>query len=322
MPLQIELTEFGANLAAAWILAVAGSTVFLELCRAYLAVRRRLRLRSVFAEGFLHSPGHNRRGKLRLQVGEIHALLASFAVLPLLFATVLVADPDVIVPQSITLYWLAIILCVTAIAGHHVHMLVRRLSALPALRYELSADMAVSQGLQRIARRDFAVFHDAMLGEENSAKVVVGKQGVFALFLHVHPRPASDSQNPPTATFDGRRVCFPDGTDLDVAQQIQSLAKEAETRFSKVTGSTIKVCPVMAIPGWRIECTEQPEFPVVNESNIDMIASWVRPEDSLLDEEFEQIVSLLSEACLDPRYKHHASVARGQMPASQVARCR
>ena len=83
MPLLIELTEFGAELAAAWILAVAGATVFLQLCRAYLAVRRRLRVRTVFAEGFLRPPGYHRRGELRLQVGEVHALMASFAVLPL-----------------------------------------------------------------------------------------------------------------------------------------------------------------------------------------------------------------------------------------------
>ncbi|MEL7448383.1 MAG: hypothetical protein AAFN78_04195 [Pseudomonadota bacterium] len=242
--------------------------------------------------------------------------------LTLLFGTVMLAGPVAIVPASITGYWLAIIFCVTAIACHHVHTLVRHLAELPAMRYALSADLALSQGLQRIARRDFAVFHDVVLGEENCAKAIVGKQGVFALCLHVQPRPASASQSPPTATFDGRRVRFPDGADFDVMQQVRRLATVAETRFSKATGSAIKVCPVLAIPGWRIECAEQPEFPVVNESNIDMIASWVRSEDSLLDEEFEQIVALLTDACVDRRYKHSAGPSQGQVLASLAARYR
>lgn len=295
-------TDVAAALTGSLIIAVAVCVLFVTLCRAALRVGRRFRYRSIFTSAILQSPGYRLRRELDVQRDQVRVLGAALVTLPLVFLAVLLAWPGELQASPTELRGLLMLIVAVAALAWLCTALVRRVVMGARTRYALSADIAVSQALERVMKKDFSVFHDVHADTRVVDKVVVGHKGVFALTILMHARRRGDQKSESVAQFDGRYLRFPDGTSHDPVACAQPQARALARDLSRQTGKPIAVCPVLVVPGWPLTCAAQPDFPVVNERNIDLIVQWSRPESWLLDEEVESLQAHLTERCRDRRY--------------------
>lgn len=289
-----------ASSAGAAIIAVAASVLFLTLSRAGLRLRRAIRHRSVFAPTILQPAGFRIRRRLDRQRDRLRAACGALAVLPLMFLAVLLAWPGELDADPTRLRWAAMLSAAIVIVIYLFGTLVRCALRLRRTRADLAARLALSHALERVMRRDFAVFHDVDFADVVTDEIVVGRQGVFA--LTVFTLPGGSGAGAPAEFRDGH-VALPDGRRIDVATACRRHANALSRHLSQALREQVPVTAVAVLPGWRITCSGQPPFPVVSERNVDMITEWTGPDRYLLDEQVDAIQSYLTERSRDPRYR-------------------
>ena len=291
------------NMAAAAILAVVASTLFLVVARVLLRLSRSIRHRSIFAGVLVNGPGHALRRRKSLERDQLRLLVGTLLLMPLVFGAVLLAWPDELSVDITQPRWLAMLAAAGAIVTYLLYRLVTLSRTYAKTRYALSADKAVSYSLERVVKRANSVFHDVDFGDAFAHKVIVGTKGVFALNVVIHPKRWRDRKQHAAARFDGKSVVFPDGTATELIGQTNKRALAVARHLSVELGKKVPVCPVLVLPGWDLACESQPQFPLVNERNLDILTEWTRPDAYLLDEEEEAIHSYLAESCRDRRYR-------------------
>jgi hypothetical protein len=194
--------------------------------------------------------------------------------------------------------WLRILLALLAAASlaGALALLVRLSLARRRLCYVRDAGIAVGQALLKLTGNQNRVFHEVPCGDWVLDHLVVGLQGVYAVFvvtrrLRRHNR----------LRLEGDQLLFAPGKyRLSLAPCIERTGVLAK-QLGKTLDAALRIRVVIAVPGWEIESQAGDACLVVNERNLVMLRGWKDSADYLMHEDVERLQALVTERCLRPR---------------------
>ncbi len=175
----------------------------------------------------------------------------------------------------------------------------RRVMEIRAYRRGLLGEQAVAEQLQELLAFRYHVFHDVPGdGSWNIDHVVVGPGGVFAIETKYRTkRPGKALDRDHEAIFDGRKIQFPSGFDVDAAQQAIRNARWLANLLSKSLGERIAVRPLVALPGWLVTLKANSEVKVLSGKQV---PGFIATEPMRLsDKAIQQISFQLDQRCRD-----------------------
>ena len=244
-------------------LPIASIAAVLGAMNLWLFLQKRRRNRSPIKGDFLRSPGESLRKSIEDQQLEFLGLFTTAAFLPIWFPLVYLAqnfdkghDPVIAIIFGIFLL---------GAMTYVVLKMLRTLSRLKANRLGLDGETATGQELNQLMRHGCYVFHDIEAEYGNVDHIVVGPGGVFAVETKARSKPVTgDGKKDATAHYDGRRIEFPHFFETDALEQARLQSKWASKWLSRSTGEPVKVCPVVALPGWYVDRTGSSNVLVLN----------------------------------------------------------
>lgn len=165
-------------------------------------------------------------------------------------------------------------------------------------------ERAVGEHLNMLAQAGFRVFHD--VPAENKGKkfnidhVVVGPTGLFSIETKTRrkgrARPGFKDHE---VIFDGRQLVWPWGEDRHGLDQAKNEAEWLSKWIRQITGLDVQAEPVLALPGWFVNCEMRPAFKILNEQNVPKhIRDWSKPQ-TLTSEQADLIARQLEAKCRD-----------------------
>ncbi len=178
----------------------------------------------------------------------------------------------------------------------------RRLNDIRAYRSGLLGEQAVAEQLQELLPFRFQVFHDVPGdGEWNIDHVVVGPAGVFAIETKYRTkRPGKASERDHEAIFDGGKIQFPAGYEVNALEQASRNARWLATMLSKATGERVAVQPMVALPGWLVTLKAKSDVKVLSGKQVSGFIA--REPMRLSDKAIQQISYQLEQRCRDVEF--------------------
>jgi hypothetical protein len=168
-------------------------------------------------------------------------------------------------------------------------------------RYRLGyeGETAVGQELNQLMLDGYRVYHDFPAGKFNIDHIVVGPSGVFAVETKARSKTISANSTPDyMVKYDGKRLQFPNGTDVQAIEQAKRQAKSLSKWLQSATGERVSVRPVLVLPGWFVERTASGGIPVINPKKFRSIAKPI--DGNILSESMiSRIVHQLEQKCRD-----------------------
>ena len=119
------------------------------------------------------------------------------------------------------------------------------------MRQGIDGEKVVGQFLERLRESGYQVFHDVVGTAFNVDHVLIGPGGVYSIETKTWSKPR---QSDARVQFDGERLLIAGkAPDRDPVVQAQAQAGWLKRVLCESTGRTINVIPVVLIPGWYIE---------------------------------------------------------------------
>jgi Nuclease-related domain len=206
-------------------------------------------------------------------------------------------------PSAFAIAW-RIILGVTL--GAYALMalgLVRRRKWHQRLRLGYRGERAVGEELNRLMLDGCRVFHDVPLSNSlNLDHVVVGPSGVYAIETKTLTRQKSGSEQPDhEVVYDGICLQFPNAYDSKSPKQACDQAERLAQILSADLHESVKVKPILTLPGWWVTCKGEGEVAVMNPK---MIRSTIVTDDApvLSPELINEITRHLDKKCRDVEF--------------------
>jgi Nuclease-related domain. len=233
-----------------------------------LLLRKRIvtaRRRSPLSVDLLRPPGYFISTKLDEVQDDITIWLCLLTIGPLaLYAAHITQSYLMNIPETPARIIMSVLagLVFVVFAGWKLFRLVREREN---LSLGLEAERAVAEALNRLMRRGDFVFHDVPGDGFNIDHVVVSKAGVFAIETKGRAKRISkNGRNEARVWYDGKRLHFPDRTEVEPLEQAERQAKWLKSWLTRAVGEPVDVCPVVALPGWFVEAPPNPVMPVIN----------------------------------------------------------
>ena len=99
--------------------------------------------------------------------------------------------------------------------------------------------------------------------------------------------------------FDGRQLVWPWGEDRHGLDQAKNEAQWLTKWIRQITGLDVQAEPVLALPGWFVNCETRPAFKILNEQNVPKhIRDWSKSQ-ILSAEQADLIARQLEARCRD-----------------------
>lgn len=219
--------------------------------------RARARRRTPMVDALLRTPGHTLRQKLDDANIDLQWDVFALAVMPLMILAGFLAQAQ-LRGDLLAMMRLAPIYAAGALAlvGFIVWKLWKAGQRLDNLRAGLDAELAVGQELDQLMRQGAAVFHDVPAKDFNIDHVVVSTEGVFAVETKGFTKPrrglgAADA----SVEFDGSVLRFPTWSAREPLVQAEQQAVWLAKWLTDAVGTSIRVLPVLALPGWYVRRT-------------------------------------------------------------------
>jgi len=135
-------------------------------------------------------------------------------------------------------------------------------------REGLDAELAVAQSLTQLNAEGGLVFHDFPCDRFNIDHIVVGRSVVFAIETKSRKKPVDNGRESARVTYDGTRLAFPDKhTESKPIEQARYQAEWLGKFLANGAGESIRVVPVVALPGWYVESVNAGRRPDVLVTN-------------------------------------------------------
>jgi len=204
--------------------------------------------------------------------------------------------------------WLALfglLLGVAAFAG--IWMALRafhHLRQAQNIRLGLRGEQAVAEVLNEAAESGFRSFHDVPGGKNwNIDHVAVGTCGVFLVETKARRRRASrNGQASHEVIFDGNVLQFPTGKDDQPLEQAKRNAAWLSNYLTKKTGESVRVEPLVILPGWFVRTTARGNFPV-KVMNANYLVRFLQGQTEMIQRsQVRRIIAALDEKCRDVEF--------------------
>lgn len=228
---------------------------------------KRSRKRSHLTQDLLRGPGESLREKVDDMSMDIMAMMMVSLFLPLIFYSTLISGFAFSKTALSITYYLTGFLCLIAV-GYPLYKIHKLLKLRRQYVLGWEAEVAVGQELNLLMRMGYWVFHDFPANNFNIDHVVIGSNGVFAVETKGRPkRTDSNGKTDTEVAFNGTKLMFPSWSETSPINQAQRQAEWLEDWLLKAVGGSVKVQPVLALPGWFIKRTKQGGLPVINGKN-------------------------------------------------------
>jgi len=157
-------------------------------------------------------------------------------------------------------------------------------------------ELLTGQYLQEMLKDGYHVYHDVVMPGFNVDHVVVGKNGVFAIETKTRRKPKNWGPDRAKVIYDEKGLSFAGRKpgEVELKQAIER-AKSLQSWLSKATSGTIRVAPVLALPGWFVEPKRMVmQVPVMNPKRLRVyISEYGTP--CLWDDDIQRICQLFAE---------------------------
>jgi hypothetical protein len=132
---------------------------------------------------------------------------------------------------------------------------IRVLPLIRNLRQGEAGEKIVGEYLERLRERGYQVFHDVLGESFNVDHVLIGPAGIFSIETKTWSKPV---RGEPRITFDGQALRVL-GSEPDRNPVVQARAQAGWLRglLEESTGRAFQVHPVILIPGWFIDSSDQ-----------------------------------------------------------------
>jgi hypothetical protein len=115
----------------------------------------------------------------------------------------------------------------------------------------------------------YHVYHDFLMDKFNIDHIVVGPSGVYAVETKARSKPISKNKSfAEKVIYDGKSLQFPGYSDSTSLHQAINQAKWLQKWLSNAVGDSVKVQPIVAIPGWFVERISSNGITVLNPKQI------------------------------------------------------
>jgi hypothetical protein len=151
--------------------------------------------------------------------------------------------------------WPILMYAVILVAG--VVILIRKarehILTMRRCREGLAAELATADGLQQLVPDGLMLFHDLPADGFNIDHVVVGHSVVFAVETKSRKKPAKGGKDSARVRYDGKALSFPEHVETKPLEQAARQARWLAEFLTGATGNSVRVIPVLALPGWYVE---------------------------------------------------------------------
>jgi Nuclease-related domain len=165
-------------------------------------------------------------------------------------------------------------------------------------RLGFDGERQTAQHLIPLIADGYHVFHDIPFKDTNGKAfnidhVVAGPTGVFA--IETKTRSKKSNRKAEEVNYDGKQLHFPDFSESDSLNQIKASAKTLGKELQRRTGESIKVIPILTLPGWWINRqVNDAEVAVLNSKEIKRHINSA-PQAGLNEKLFNQVIGYLEE---------------------------
>jgi hypothetical protein len=134
-------------------------------------------------------------------------------------------------------------------------------------REGLDAELTVAQYLMQLIADGGLVFHDFPADRFNIDHIVVGRSAVFAIETKSRRKPEAKGRESARVIYDGKKLEFPNHVTTKPIEQARFQAEWLAKFLASGAGETVRVIPVVALPGWFVERTSKELRPDVIATN-------------------------------------------------------
>lgn len=238
---------------------------------------KRQKRRSPLTTDLTRLPAHGLRSQLDDVAFDLPLYMSMAMLVPVLFLTLHFSDlwrnqRESFWSGSWAIYLIAALACIFWYAYKLVKTAGRRRILLQAIE----AEFATAQELEILKASGCKIFHDIQAAKFNIDHVLVGPGGVFAIETKSRLKPDSNNKGDCRVKFDGNVLKFPEWVEKKPLEQARAQARWLQDRLSRSTGESVKVKPVLALPGWFVERTGTSDVAVINPRN----NSWMSRKNS------------------------------------------
>lgn len=233
--------------------------------------RRKSRLPVPFK--LLRSPGETLRRKIVAMDDDMAFKLFVLSLLPLIAALLAGALVNALFPQQTMAILTGAGVAFLLFFGVGCYWMIRFLKIRRNLKLGYLAERAVGEHLDELRSSGFRIFHDVPAkGARKSFNldhVVVGATGVFLIETKARRkgvvRPGFKDHE---VISDGQKLVWPWGEDVKSIEQAQNEAVWLAEWLKTMTGLTINVRPILALPGWFVDRRGVGGVAVLNQKNL------------------------------------------------------
>jgi hypothetical protein len=271
--------------------AFAGAAAFALLARSGQALARVRTASGNFSACIMPEAGQRVRDQLDLVRRKQAILLQTPFLFAILFVFALLAPS----PFQGLPGWLLILVAAILFAavGWTSYGLLRVILARRRLEFVRDANIAIGQGLQKLSGNLNRVFHEVPCGRTVIGNVVVGLQGIYAVYVLAR-RPGRHNK----LRLQNEHLLFAPGKHRISLAPFTEQSELFARQLTKALKVTVRVRTVIAVPGWEIEEQSGDAWLVVNERNLVMLRGWKDSEEYLMHEDVEQLHELLTDRCI------------------------
>lgn len=272
--------------------------VVLGLLYLYRWYRGRKGFRSPLTRHLLRSPGQS----LRLRIEEISITLDEnlfvVALVPSLISGVILSR-GLLSGRGLETFWMVVGAIVWGcFTAYYVRKIFKLLSQRRDSRLGLDGELAVAEELNKLMLDGYHVYHDFPANKFNIDHILIGPTGVFAVETKTRSkRKIERGKTAAEVTYDGSRLNFPNGYDVDTLTQAKDEGTWLEKWLTSAVGERVGVEPIVTLPGWYVKRIKPEGIPVLNPKEV---RGYVTSKKKLLSEMMiKRIVHQVEQQCRD-----------------------
>jgi len=279
--------------------------VVLGLLYLYRWYRGRKGLRSPLTRQLLRPPGQSLRLRIEEISNTLNETLFVVALVPSLISGVILSR-GFESGKGIETFWIglgaAIWVCFTA---YYVGKIFKLLSERRDLRLGLDGELAVAEELNKLMFNGYHVYHDFPAEKFNIDHILIGIAGVFAVETKTRSkRKANRGKFSAEVTYDGNRLSFPNGYDVNALTQGKDQASWLGKWLTSAVGEKVGVESIVTLPGWYVKRVKPEGIPVLNPKEIHTYITS-KHKTVLSDVMITRIVHQIDQRCRNIEPKDH-----------------
>ena len=248
--------------------------------------------RSPFTDNFLRSPGESLNNKIQ----DLSEKLAFHLVVIMVLPSIILpfhSIPGATQNRTIPILFAAVLIFIT----YFIVKLLQILNMRRHIQLGYEGEVAVGQELNQLMLTGYHVYHDFVADKFNIDHILVGSSGVYAVETKARSKPISKNGKVKYKVIsNGKTLRFPNYIESDTLKQADRQAKWLSTWLGKAIGDSVRVQPVVALPGWLVDRVSRDGIPVLNQKQFRSFLGGQK-NDVLSESMIQRITHQLEQKC-------------------------